>query len=214
MVRGRDERRSSNCSVNDDFIELELRLRQAPRVGGVGQIPPDPGQRIGRRLCTPRDFNSEYARQPLGDGNNFRYMSSMPTIEDIIDRLGGPEPAARLTGVTTEAVRKWRHAGAVPSRHWAAVSAATGLPMDELRGETLPDSSDVPPGASAALVLADGAVFWGRGFGAHTGTPAPVGEICFNTGMTGYQETLTDPSYAGQIITFTFSPHRQRRHQP
>jgi len=64
----------------------------------------------------------------------------------------------------------------------------------------------VPPGATAALVLADGAVFWGRGFGAHTGPEAPVAEICFNTGMTGYQETLTDPSYAGQIITFTF-PH-------
>ena len=63
-----------------------------------------------------------------------------------------------------------------------------------------------PPDCNAALVLADGAVFWGRGFGAHTGTPAPVGEVCFNTGMTGYQETLTDPSYAGQIITFTF-PH-------
>ena len=55
-------------------------------------------------------------------------------------------------------------------------------------------------------MLADGAVFWGRGFGAHTAEPAPVGEVCFNTGMTGYQETLTDPSYAGQIITFTF-PH-------
>ena len=55
-------------------------------------------------------------------------------------------------------------------------------------------------------MLADGAVFWGSGFGAHTATPAPVGEVCFNTGMTGYQETLTDPSYAGQIITFTF-PH-------
>ena len=64
----------------------------------------------------------------------------------------------------------------------------------------------MPPGATAALVLADGTVFWGRGFGAHTGEPAPVGEVCFNTGMTGYQETLTDPSYAGQIITFTF-PH-------
>ena len=36
--------------------------------------------------------------------------------------------------------------------------------------------------------------------------PRPLGEVCFNTGMTGYQETLTDPSYAGQIITFTF-PH-------
>ena len=54
-------------------------------------------------------------------------------------------------------------------------------------------------------MLADGTVFWGRGFGAHTAA-GPVGEVCFNTGMTGYQETLTDPSYAGQIITFTF-PH-------
>jgi carbamoyl-phosphate synthase small subunit len=130
----------------------------------------------------------------------------MPTIDAIIDRLGGPEAAARLTAVSTEAVRKWRQAGTVPSRHWAAISAATGLTMDELRGEDPQQNGDVPHGATAALVLADGAVFWGRGFGAHTNLPAPVGEICFNTGMTGYQETLTDPSYAGQIITFTF-PH-------
>ena len=67
------------------------------------------------------------------------------------------------------------------------------------------EPSEVPEGATAALVLADGAVIWGRGFGAHT-LAAPVGEVCFNTGLTGYQETLTDPSYAGQIITFTF-PH-------
>jgi carbamoyl-phosphate synthase small subunit len=60
-----------------------------------------------------------------------------------------------------------------------------------------------PPGATAALVLADGTVFWGRGIGA---TGISVGEVCFNTSMTGYQEILTDPSYAGQIITFTF-PH-------
>jgi len=60
-----------------------------------------------------------------------------------------------------------------------------------------------PPKTNAALVLADGSVFWGRGAGA-TGTA--VGEVCFNTSMTGYQEILTDPSYAGQIITFTF-PH-------
>ena len=60
-----------------------------------------------------------------------------------------------------------------------------------------------PPGATAALVLADGTVFWGRGIGA-AGTR--IGEVCFNTSMTGYQEILTDPSYAGQIITFTF-PH-------
>jgi carbamoyl-phosphate synthase small subunit len=60
-----------------------------------------------------------------------------------------------------------------------------------------------PPGTNAALVLADGSIFWGRGLGA-PGTS--VGEVCFNTSMTGYQEIITDPSYAGQIITFTF-PH-------
>ncbi len=132
-------------------------------------------------------------------------------IDDIIDRLGGPEAAARLTSVSTEAVRKWRQAGTVPSRHWAAVIAATGFTMDDLRsGTPIPMSETpvgaMPVGATAVLVLADGTLFWGRGFGAHTGTAAPVGEICFNTSMTGYQETLTDPSYAGQIITFTF-PH-------
>lgn len=60
-----------------------------------------------------------------------------------------------------------------------------------------------PSGATAALVLADGTVFWGRGLGAAV---TKVGEVCFNTSMSGYQEILTDPSYAGQIITFTF-PH-------
>jgi len=60
-----------------------------------------------------------------------------------------------------------------------------------------------PEGATGALVLADGTVFWGRGIGA---AGSRVGEVCFNTSMTGYQEILTDPSYAGQIITFTF-PH-------
>jgi carbamoyl-phosphate synthase small subunit len=59
------------------------------------------------------------------------------------------------------------------------------------------------PKATALLVLADGTVLEGHGFGA-TGTA--VGEVCFNTAMTGYQEILTDPSYAGQLITFTF-PH-------
>ena len=59
------------------------------------------------------------------------------------------------------------------------------------------------PTATAALALADGTVFRGRGLGAQG---EAVGEICFNTAMSGYQEILTDPSYAGQIITFTF-PH-------
>src|SRR5437879_9981555 len=60
-----------------------------------------------------------------------------------------------------------------------------------------------PPDCNAALVLADGTVFWGRGLGT---TGQAVGEVCFNTSITGYQEILTDPSYAGQIITLTF-PH-------
>ncbi|MGC6329075.1 glutamine-hydrolyzing carbamoyl-phosphate synthase small subunit [Rhizorhabdus sp. FW153] len=60
-----------------------------------------------------------------------------------------------------------------------------------------------PEGATGVLVLGDGTVIWGRGFGAEGDA---VGEVCFNTAMTGYQEVMTDPSYAGQIITFTF-PH-------
>jgi carbamoyl-phosphate synthase small subunit len=55
----------------------------------------------------------------------------------------------------------------------------------------------------ALLALADGTLYRGHGFGADTGT---VGEVCFNTAMTGYQEILSDPSYAGQIVCFTF-PH-------
>src|SRR5437899_10039552 len=61
----------------------------------------------------------------------------------------------------------------------------------------------VEPAPTALLVLADGTVMEGTGFGA---TGHAVGEVCFNTAITGYQEILTDPSYAGQIITFTF-PH-------
>src|ERR1700690_2947142 len=57
--------------------------------------------------------------------------------------------------------------------------------------------------ATGVIVLADGAVIEGFGVGA---TGSAVGEVCFNTAMTGYEEILTDPSYAGQIITFTF-PH-------
>ncbi|HUS54556.1 MAG TPA: glutamine-hydrolyzing carbamoyl-phosphate synthase small subunit [Thermohalobaculum sp.] len=73
----------------------------------------------------------------------------------------------------------------------------------------LPEQSDIfgspalngrPTGC---IALADGSLFFGHGFGA-TGTA--VGELCFNTAMTGYQEVMTDPSYAGQMVTFTF-PH-------
>jgi len=65
------------------------------------------------------------------------------------------------------------------------------------------DSGWAEPKATALLVLADGTVLDGFGFGA---AGQAVGEVCFNTAMTGYEEILTDPSYAGQIITFTF-PH-------
>ena len=56
---------------------------------------------------------------------------------------------------------------------------------------------------TACLALADGTLFYGRGFGAEG---IAAGELCFNTAMTGYQEIMTDPSYAGQLVTFTF-PH-------
>src|SRR5277367_1528943 len=126
-------------------------------------------------------------------------------VDEIVDRLGGPEEAARLTGVGLDAIRKWRQARAVPARHWAAVISATGCLVTDLQQEV--EVGPAPAGADAALVLADGHVFWGRGFGAHTAPGAGgLGEVCFNTGMTGYQETLTDPSYAGQLICFTF-PH-------
>ena len=64
-------------------------------------------------------------------------------------------------------------------------------------------SGACPNNADAALVLASGEVFWGRAAGI---AGDAVGEVCFNTSLTGYQEILTDPSYAGQLITFTF-PH-------
>jgi len=60
-----------------------------------------------------------------------------------------------------------------------------------------------PEHATACLILEDGTIFWGRGIGLEQNL---TGELCFNTSMTGYQEILTDPSYTGQIITFTF-PH-------
>jgi len=72
--------------------------------------------------------------------------------------------------------------------------------MTDIIASTVSDPASVVDGV---LVLADGTVFRGRGIGA---VGEAVGEVCFNTSMTGYQEILTDPSYAGQIITFTF-PH-------
>ncbi|WP_336097813.1 glutamine-hydrolyzing carbamoyl-phosphate synthase small subunit [Roseovarius sp. CH_XMU1461] len=64
-------------------------------------------------------------------------------------------------------------------------------------------ASSSQPRPTACLALADGSIFYGYGFGA---TGVTTAELCFNTAMTGYQEIMTDPSYAGQIVTFTF-PH-------
>jgi carbamoyl-phosphate synthase small subunit len=157
-------------------------------------------------------------------GNIFPYVGRMPLqVNDIVKRLGGPEAAARLTHVSAEALRKWKQSGVIPSKHWRTIIAATGLSLGDMPGgpsaaapkdsPIMPDAPDsaadtaVPEGATALLVLADGSLWWGRGFGAYTSAAgAPVGEVCFNTGMTGYQETMTDPSFAGQIVTFTF-PH-------
>ena len=69
--------------------------------------------------------------------------------------------------------------------------------------QALPGAGWAPLKPTALVVLADGLVIEGFGIGA---TGQAVGEVCFNTAMTGYEEILTDPSYAGQIITFTF-PH-------
>ena len=64
-------------------------------------------------------------------------------------------------------------------------------------------TSEIPAGATGVIVFADGRTIWGKGFGAEGHA---VGELCFNTAMTGYQEVMTDPSYARQVIAFTF-PH-------
>jgi carbamoyl-phosphate synthase small subunit len=66
-----------------------------------------------------------------------------------------------------------------------------------------PVSAPQPEGATGVVVFADGRTIWGRGFGAEG---EAVGELCFNTAMTGYQEVMTDPSYAKQVVAFTF-PH-------
>jgi len=80
-------------------------------------------------------------------------------------------------------------------------SEALAAEAATVRARPVADWADEAP--TGLLVLADGTVVAGKGAGA---TGIAVGEVCFNTAMTGYQEILTDPSYAGQIITFTF-PH-------
>lgn len=133
----------------------------------------------------------------------------MMDIDTIISRLGGIEQAARITKVSTEAIRKWKQARAIPSKHWATIIQETGLTLSDLQPNEINDSTPhtCPAGANAVLLLEDGTILWGIGFGAYSSkNNLAIGEICFSTSMTGYQETLTDPSFAGQLITFTF-PH-------
>ena len=66
-----------------------------------------------------------------------------------------------------------------------------------------PTRARQPEGATGVVVFADGRTVWGKGFGAEG---EAVGELCFHTAMTGYQEIMTDPSFARQVIAFTF-PH-------
>lgn len=80
-------------------------------------------------------------------------------------------------------------------------SSGSQLERQSPMTKTLP--SKQPKDATAVLVFSDGTTIYGQGFGAET---TNVAEVCFNTSMTGYQEIMTDPSYAGQIINFTF-PH-------
>ena len=77
------------------------------------------------------------------------------------------------------------------------------MTVNQIRPDTPIEKASFSSSPTAVLVLEDGTVFEGVGFGAET---TNVGEVCFNTSMTGYQEIMTDPSYAGQIINFTF-PH-------
>ncbi len=77
------------------------------------------------------------------------------------------------------------------------------MPNNTPSDQALANAPEVNSFPTAVIVLADGQVFYGNGFG-HEGIA--IAELCFNTAMTGYQEIMTDPSYAGQIVTFTF-PH-------
>ena len=86
---------------------------------------------------TPRSLRREIP------SHNVPHMTF--SVDSVIERLGGAEAAARLTGVGTEAVRKWRQAGAIPSRHWPAVIAATGLALSDLPGGLALPRTDPPP---------------------------------------------------------------------
>ena len=133
------------------------------------------------------------------------------TVDDIIDRLGGAERGRAATGRRHRGGAQMAPAGAIPARHWPAVIAATGLAARATCRARRSADGDAGPDAARRRRAPPPRWCWptaacsGAAASARTRAAAPA-EVCFNTGMTGYQETLTDPSYAGQIITFTF-PH-------
>ncbi len=90
--------------------------------------------------------------------------------------------------------------GALSEHMHTSPATSDSIPLPQ-NGAPLQNWPETP--VTGLLVLADGTVIKGQGLGAEGSAP---GEVCFNTSITGYQEILTDPSYAGQIITFTF-PH-------
>src|SRR5206468_8599016 len=96
------------------------------------------------------------------------------------------------------APRKNGGRGATSARFFATIRPSARFPK-----ETPPMTDKLMPGATGVLALADGTILQGIGVGA---VGEAVGEVCFNTAMTGYQEILTDPSYMAQIVAFTF-PH-------
>src|SRR5580658_10467179 len=105
---------------------------------------------------TPRSLRREMP------SHNVPHMTF--SVDSVVERLGGAEAAARLTGVGTEAVRKWRQAGAIPSRHWSAVIAATGLSLADLSdapalraGSTMPESTATPQAVPGGMVSAGAA---------------------------------------------------------
>ena len=139
----------------------------------------------------------------VGINQRFVIAKNLSKSNDLLFSKGLTERSRSLTCMKGE-----------PSRPCRAAADANAIqpekPLIENLGEKEavladPDTDGPEAGArpDAALVLEDGSVFWGRGAGA---VGVAIGEICFNTAMTGYQEILTDPSYAGQIVTFTF-PH-------
>src|SRR4030095_1237528 len=85
----------------------------------------------------------------------------------------------------------------------AGPARSSGIFHSRAIGMSAPQATDHTHAPTALLILGDGTVLKGRGLGAEG---KAVGEVCFNTSMTGYQEIMTNPSYAGQIINFTF-PH-------